>query len=118
MNLHRKAEQDFTGPFFYHIAMHCELATTNDETASRQAGSQHALSHDPLHPHWHLSEVMDRLLGLPFLGFQPDTCISPQICSAFLFYLLPRVTAKNNAPLSKLKIVPLSACPKAKEICS
>jgi hypothetical protein len=26
---------------------------------------------------------MDRLLGLPFPGFQPDTWISPQICSAF-----------------------------------
>jgi len=75
------------------------------------AGGQQALLHDPLHPHWHLSEVMDRLLGLPFLGFQPDKCISPEICSArlFIFSFLPHgrknaaaMTCQNNVcPLAR-----------------
>lgn len=43
--------------------------------------------------------------------------LSPDLQRLFILSFTSSLQ-KNNAPLSKLKIVPLSACPKAKEICS
>ena len=108
-NLHRKGAR-FHRVFFHPARIIAGKNIYACEATKLQAASRRYL-HDPLHPHWHLTEVMNRLLGLPFLGFQPDICISPQICSAFLssiFYLTGEITTCQNSacPLARVSSTP------------
>ena len=113
MNLQSSPERskpDFTGVFFHPPRIIAGKNIYACEATKLQAASRRYL-HDPLHPHCHLTEVMNRLLGLPFLGFQPDICISPQICSAFLssiFYLTGEITTCQNSacPLARVSLTP------------
>lgn len=113
-----KRRQDFTRPFFHHLAPCCVRLRPSLEVKIwcargylptrplwRAADSKLYL-HDPFAPtHTHAGISWGD--GLPFPGFQPDTCISPtRFCTAraplilhrFYVFFLPHTGArKKNA---------------------